>query len=1037
MYHIIKFFVNRRLIVNVMMIMILILGVVSIKIIKKQTFPDAKFDMVIIDTIYPGASPKDVEQNVTRLLEDQIDGVAGIKKYLSFSLENVSTLVIEIDPDAEDSEEVVEDIKTAVDRVRDLPAEVEDKPFVLEIESANFPVLMIGVSGDVPYKELVKITDDLEKKIRRINGVSSAAKTGYRDKEIHIDIDADKLKENYIALNEVLFAIQNRNIRAGGGALESFRARREIMTISEFSNLEDIKNVIVRAHYTGSNIRVRDIADVKYDFEKETVRARFNGKSGIELIIVKKENADQIQVVDSLNELIKKEKEFLPEGVYIITSHDTSKFVRNRLKVISQNAILGFILVLIILFIFLNFRVAFWTSLSIPVAIAFTFIVMELVGIDITVISLATIIMILGMLVDDAIIVAENIYRHRILGKSAFDAALTGTREVMWPVTCTVITSIFAFAPMFFFKGMMGKFIWAIPACLAIGLAGSLLDSFTILPCHVSHAKFSDKITRREQWVTRLRDRYGNFLRVCLKFRYPILLFFIVFLVGMFFWAKKYMDFNLFPQDAAEVIGIKVKTDPISTHNATENAVKEFEKEILELPDNELSGLRVQIGNSSEWGAPEGAGFPNQALIVIYLTSANERDRSAQEIMDKLKAKIKVPPSVEKANYKVYAGGPPTGKPIELNIHSNVDDKRAMLTDQMFNFVKTIPGVGDVERDDDEFLDQIRLVIDYDRLSNLGLTVADVASTIRIAYDGVTVTEIVKNNEDFDIRVRFADRFREDYKDLLDLGIRNQLGKLIQILRFAKLKKVTELRRIHHFNGDVTTRITAELNQKITTSKKASELISEKLQPISDKDIDLNYTITGEAEETAKALGEILKSFLMAVFAIYLILLILFNSVTQPIMIMSTIPFALIGVILTLLAHGFPSNFMSMIGAVGLCGVVVNDSIVMVDFINNIKKKGVGVTNIKDAIISGAKIRLRPILLTTFTTVAGVLPTAYGFGGSDVYIQRLVLPIAWGLLFATLLTLILVPCIYHIDNDVKNFFSKLWNWSRSSSLGTK
>ncbi|MFH1728814.1 MAG: efflux RND transporter permease subunit [Pseudomonadota bacterium] len=1029
MIAIVKFFVERKLLANFLMFVLAFLGVFSIYILKKQTLPNSKVDIALITTVYPGAAPQDVEQNVTRLIEDELKGVSGLKKYMSFSMENTSVIQVEIDPDSGDTSKIVEDIQKAVDRVTDLPKEILYKPEVYEIDSANFPIINVGISGEASYEIKRELAEALEKKIKLINGIKEIEKVGFRDKEIHIDVNPKQLHSKYIALNDIAFALANRNIRSTGGSLESFTSQKDIVTIAEFDSIDDIQNVIIRANYTGKNIRIKDVANVKYGYEKETRRSRFNGKSGISLIVVKKAAADQITVTENIKKLLEKENKHLPAGITLTSVNDTSFIVKNRLAVITQNAFMGFVLVLLALFVFLNLRVAFWTSIAIPVAVFFTFILMHTFGIDITVISLAAIIMVMGMLVDDAIIVSENIYRHKLMGKSPMQASLEGTQEVMWPVICTVATSIVAFIPLIFLKGMMGKFIFAIPVVVAASLFGSLVDSFTILPSHIATVKV-DKTQSgiREKAFDNLKNLYAKVLTFCLKFRYLVVGLFIILLIFSMGMARKHLGFRLFPEDAAQAFFIKIKTAPESTHNATEEVIKVYEKAILNLSKEELDSIAVEVGNSSEWGQAQGVGFANKAIISVYLTPSNERKRLGREIMESLRKEIIPPKIVQKVTWELVSGGPPAGKPVEINVICNKKEKKEKITKEIYEFIQTIPGVYDIERNDDDKFEHIRLNLNYEKLSTLALTVADVASTIRTAYDGIDATEIIKDNEAIDINLRFAKEFREDMTHLKSLRVRNAIGKLIPISKFTSIDKEMDSRLLYHYNGDAAVVISSELDQKKTNNMKASKMILAKFSPVIDKDPDIQIIIGGEAAESTKTIHDLIKTFLTAIFAIFTILLILFNSLSQPLLVMAAIPFGIIGVIFTLIFHGHNASFMAGIGTIGLCGVIVNDSLVMVSFINNLMKKyDYGkLKSVRAIIVEGAKLRLRPIILTTLTTVAGLFPTAYGLGGSDVYIQRLVLPIAWGLVFATLLTLILIPCFYNIDRDVKRIFVRIF-----------
>ncbi|HER19650.1 MAG TPA: efflux RND transporter permease subunit, partial [Chromatiales bacterium] len=511
----------------VITVMIIAVGLSTLFVIQRDMFPKVEFGEILITTRYPGASPEDVELNVTNEIEEELKEVVGIDWMTSYSMESISIIHLMVDSDFDDIEAVVDDIREAVDRVTDLPPEVTEAPLVDELSTDIFPVIEIGVTGDVKYAQLRDYAKRLERKIENVAGVSSVDKFSYLDREVHIEVDPDAINRLQVPLRAVIAAIAQRNIRSTGGSFESYTDERNVVTLAQFRTPDEVGDVIVRSSFDGPLVRVRDVARIDDTFEEPRVLSRMNGKFAISFLVFKKENADVIRTVDEIRAMIDAELPRVPEGISISYSDDFSRYVRNRVHVVVSNGAIGLALVLVLLGIFLSVRSALWVALGIPVTLLGTIFLLPFFDQSLDVIGMAAMIMIVGIVVDDAIIIAENVHRKREQGLAPIDAAVEGLTEVFQPVMTTVLTTFAAFAPMFFMSGMLGKFVVVIPLVISLGLFVSLLEALLALPSHLiaglrgregAHARKAER-----GWFNGVRRFYRVTIRYVLKARYAVI----------------------------------------------------------------------------------------------------------------------------------------------------------------------------------------------------------------------------------------------------------------------------------------------------------------------------------------------------------------------------------------------------------------------------------------------------------------------------------------------------------------------------------
>jgi multidrug efflux pump subunit AcrB len=1049
------FFAERHTLATLFVVAIFMLGLASLRTLKRDQFPEVDLGIVVITTTYPGAAPEDVELNVTNKLEDELKNVNGIDEISSVSLENQSVIEIQIDPDVRDQQKVKDDIQDAVSRVTDFPEEVTQSPLITEITTAIFPIIEVGIIGDVPYEELREVARDFRKKLKDIDGVSSLDEYGYWAREVKVDVEPRALDTYQVSLRDIMRAIEARNIRLTGGTFESFTSEKNVVTLAQFREPLEVGDVVVRSTFDGPLIRVRDLAVVREDFKDPDIISRVEGQGGISFVVNKTENADIIRTTNAIKELVRQESAkgniagYVETGepetsgfaaflnrvrgrpthekhiyrygpVKIIYANDQSVYVKNSFQIVLANGAVGLVLVLVLLTVFLNLRTAFWVGMGIPVAMLGTFFLMPLFGTFLDTISLASLILIIGIIVDDGIIISENIAFRRHMGDSPLDAAVNGVHEVFFPVLTTVLTTFLAFAPMFFLKGILGRFIFVIPLTVSLALFISLIESTIVLPSHLKkgleRAAARNRKNTVPQWFEALKGPFRRILQVLLRGRWAICFAALIVLAGAVFYMQRYMDFILFPTKGADSLWVLAELPQGTSLEGTSTKVREIEAVIEELPEDELQTYITRVGQLEWVGRAE-----NFAQINVRLTPFSQRNRTADQIRNWLEERTGVLEGYETITLFIDAGGPPVGKPISMRVIGYDDELRRSAADEVFAFLQGMDGVRGVDRNDKLGKDQIEIDIDYDRLARLGLTVADVAQNVRIAYDGQVVTSLRQDDEDVDFRVQFTKEARQNERFLENMAVPNAQGRLIRLGDVADLKLGPGPSSYRHFDGERTTTVEADVDTEVTTALDTSMLVMAQFADIGDRYEGVRIEIGGEAQESQEAIFNVMITFAVAFVGIYFLLVLLFNSFWQPFLVMAAVPVGFAGVILALRIHNEPIGFLALIGTIGLAGVVVNDSLVLVNHLNDLRRQGVKLP-MRQLVAMGTTNRLRAILLTTMTTVAGLLPLAYGIGGRDLYMAPMALALGYGLLFATPITLLLVPSLYMVFEDTGRFF---------------
>ena len=1005
------FLVRQKKLALVFSISVIALGLVSLNNIQRDQFPAVDFEIMTIVTSYPGASPEDVEQNITNVIEDELSSVTGIDKFTSTSRAHVSSIVITFSQDVSDLSEIKQEVRNVVNRIKSLPEEVVDLPRVIDRKTSRKSIIKISLSSDeIDYAELRGMVDSIAQSIESIEGVSEVTKDGYLDKEIQIHIDPEKLYQYELSLPQVMSAITQRNQRYTVGSNHNDKNEKTIVVLSKFDAATDVSEVIVKSTFEGLIVRLKDIAVIESGNVEEKSIVRVNGKKGFILRVKKQAQADVITTVDLVKAYMEKMGGKYNNQLDIFYSSDLSEYVRNRLDIVTNNGLIGLLLVLVVLGAFLSFKTAFWVAVSLPVSLLGTVALLGATGETINLISLAAMILVLGIVVDDSIIVAESIYHYKQTGEDNFKSASHGFKRVIMPVVTTILTTILAFSSMFLMGGMMGKFIYVIPLVIIFALTLSFLEVSLALPAHLAG---SNEKKKEHNWFEYFENKFEVFLSKVLNFHYLVIAIFSITLVISIYFASTQMKFTLFPAVGVDTINARMTMNTGSSLSNTEAKAKQVEELIYRIVGDDLVSVTTDVGKY----------FTHKAKMTIELLPASERDKNSKEILKSLKASANEIDQVEKLKFSVRRPGPPQGEDVEINLISQAGSENLQAANKLEQILLNIPGVDNVNRDDEPGKDRIEVKLDFEKMARLDIDFSTVNRYLRAAFTGIDVTNIREGQNDVNFRLYLGDLEKSEVF-IKSLKVVNKNGRVIPLVNFSSIRQIVGEPDFNHYNGLRSIMVSASVNDEKTST---SEVMKEALLQL---DLDKNFPSVraiseGGAKETAKSMDSFKQAFLMAIVGIFLLLVLLFNSYSQPLIILSAIPFSVIGVIWAFFLHGEALSFFAILGVLALVGVIVNDSLVLVSHLNYLKDKALEKLTIHQWIVKGVKDRLRAVVLTSLTTLAGILPLAYGLGGTDYLLQPMALALGYGLLFGTLMTLILLPCLYLMNVEFITWLEKL------------
>jgi multidrug efflux pump subunit AcrB len=1018
---------------------------------KLSLFPEVSTNFIRVITIDPETSaPSDVERLITIPIEQELNQVTRVKKIVSVSQDNLSSIFIELDPSIDDVATILNEVRQAVDKTRgELPSSAE--PPV--VENFEIPTPLITFTVILPEGENVNtMRENFERIKRRLQGslgVSDVLVDGLETRELWVEWDPLKLEAHRISIEQLAQAIRTKNLNQVGGRLDSLGGEKIVRVLGEVLTAAELGEVSVGAQ---GHLLLDHVAQVRETSAVEQTAGRVNMRKAVTFTLVKRKGADAIRTVEEARKIFDAERRLFPRNYETLAVGDGTKYIRTRLDTVLQNGIQALLLVTLMLMLLVNWRLAVVVGVGIPISFAGAMLVLFLTGQTINLLTMFAMIMALGMVVDDAIVVSENVYRLYTEGMSRIEAAVKGTAEVFWPVVGSVSTTIAAFLPLILGEGILGKFLAVVPIVVISALVFSVVQAFVVLPSHLADfVRKNPTVAESEERLKKSRGParvvntirllyseirlavencvevivaiYLDILKSCLRFRYWVTLGFVLVLFGTFaLIGSGALGFKLFSGDFADLIPIKVDLPANANLDQTEAAIRQLERRILEkLPPTDFISINARIGarmdptNSYlEFGS-------NLATLTVDIDEQSRLCRKPSQIENDLQNLLREFPQFTRATAQKQGGGPPVGKPVNVEITGPDFETLKKIAADIERRLTALPGLRNIGNDMGTGKSEWQIRVDPQRAAQLGMTTQEAATIIQSALLGLEVNRLRWGNEEVVVRIRMDERFRRDPEMLLGLRASTRDGRLIALESFAGIEPAQAPVRIKRQNRERMVTVSADLDTKLNSSRAVNVEIAKWLPEILAAHPGYSIFLTGENEDTENSLRSMMLAALLALLLIYGILAAITNSFIQPLIIMVVIPFGIVGVCIGLLVMNQPLGLMSIMGTIALAGIVVNNSVLLVDFVNRYHARPGCSHSRWSALIRAGRTRFRPVFLTVATTVIGLMGLATTSRGQEQFLAPMAQAIIWGLCFATCLTLIFIPCLYAIVDDLKMF----------------
>jgi len=1017
---------KNPVLVNLLVVAILVIGFLVATRLPLELFPSIKLEMIVITTAYPGAPAEDVEQLVSIPIEDEIEGIEGIKVVRSKSSENLSHVVAELEA-GEDIDKISQDIRSELSKIRDKLPDESEEPVIREVK-AGFPLISVAIAGNASPEILRNYALQLRDEISLVEGVDSVITSGMGDPVFWVYIKPDKLRQYDLSIEQVSDVIRKKNLDLPGGSVEQDKVEVLIRTRGRVQKIEDLLDLPVRDNPDGHQILLRDIARVELGEEKKNTLSRVNGLPAINFWIIKRKNVDAIETVERIREKVGEFSKVVPDEITLYETNNTSYWVEQRFNTMVKSGVIGLIVVFLILAAFLDLRAAALAALGIPISFFGAFILMQVSGVTLNILSMFGLILVLGIIVDDAIIVAENIQRYLQVGLSTVEATIRGTKEVALPVIATVLTNIAAFIPLLVATGLIGKFLSIIPKVAIFALSVSLLEALLILPSHC--ADFLRPQPRNKpirKWVNKIRFYYMKALVFVIRKRYVTVGSFLLILALTLVVILQIPLVLFYARDIPQFI-VRVENPTWSGLSSTEESTKKIETVVEKIiPKHALKDVLSMIGiDISKEEAEHG---DHLASVIVEYQDFEKRKENGIKLMNEVRREVEKS-VVGPASVGIKRSeGLPSGKAIDVRILGRDFKTLKEIASRVEKNLEAIPGVYGVTDDLVWGKPEIRLNVDAQKAAIYGLDTHTVARAIRAAAEGLAVSQTRLGSEEADIILQYDLPAGDIMALIRSYQVRSSRGGWVPIDSIVDITSEPSMLSISRYENERSIRITGEVDQKVITAREVNSLLTKKLDSELAGLPRYSYTFGGEEEETRESLNSIYRASIIAILLIYTILASILKSYTQPLIIMSVLPFALIGVAVGILIRGDPFSIPAIIGTVALLGIVVNDSLILMDFIKN----RYGKMNRVMAVAISSKHRFRAIVLTTVTTFGGLVSLMVKTRGEAAFLAPMATALGFGLMFATLITLFLIPCLFLILDDINIAVRDKWErWRRTN-----
>ena len=1030
-----RFFIDNNKFTMVLMIGLVLFGYGGMKTLNSEAFPSVNIGSVIITTQYPGASAEDIESKITKPIEDEIRSVRGLKEVKSVSQAGVSRIVTVVDIDKYDVDEVVSDVQRAVDRTPNLPVDLENPPSFLEVKSDEFPVIELAIVGSNKDRVRDKIAYELKEELEDNKKIASITHTGYRERQFNIIVDAEKLERYHVSLGEVARKIQTQNVNIPGGNLEAVGNQSIVKIEGKMESVEELENLVVRSNFSGEKILLKDVATIEDGEEDAVTLALYEGQPATLLTIAKKGGADIIELATEVHGLIDRFQEKYKGQVEFHVYNDEGRRVGNRIEILSSNGLVGLVLVVAFLLIFLPGRIGIMAAISLPLALLATFGYMSTDGMTLNTITILAMVISIGMLVDNAVVISENFARLRESGKSPRDSALETIGDLWLPISATAFTTIAAFLPMLVTKGIIGQFIKGIPIVVTAALIISLGESFFLLPVRLllGKQKVLKPGEKSKDWFRdSIIPSFQAFVEWLIRNRYIGAGLFTGLIVGSLIMIGVVNKFILFPADQTEIYIARVEMPEGTRIEKTEESTVKVSEAVREKLGDGIAHLTAKVGLSeSDFGDPKSRRGESVGILYIFMTEDAKNNRITNEVLAQLRS-IEIE-GLKELSFEAMINGPPIGAPVTAIFRSNNEERIDEVTSLIMKDLKQTEGVFDVRVDDVFGSEEYEVTIDQQKAGRLNLDLASVGSTVRMAVAGEILGDVNLDNHEVNYFLRMNGKDRSGLNDLKTIKIADQRGNLIPLTQVAGIQPGKPSPQIKRFDFKRAKTVTANINDDVITAIEANAVVAASFAKIKDQYKDVTLDFGGEGERTQESFESLMNALMLSLIGIFSLLVFLFKSYIRPIIILTTIPLGLIGVAVSFFLHGRPISFLALIGVIGLGGIIVNSGIVLISFIEKLKTEKPEAP-LKDILVEATGLRLKAVVVTSLTTVSGLLPTAYGIGGADEFIIPMTLAMAWGLMSGTILALLWVPCAYAITEDMVGLASRgIWRQSSDQS----
>jgi len=1096
-----RFSLDNSVLVHMLVAALILTGVWSYMQLPRELMSEISFNWVFIRVDLPSAAPQEIETQIAVPVEAAIERVQEVSSVTVRCKEGYVFFSVKFEQIADDEfDTAYQQLKDEVGSVP-LPDDAED-PFWVNFSSQDFvPMVQVVIAGELPKGELYDLADRVKEGIENIDGIGKIEVGGVSEREVHVDVDPDALAAARMTLMEISGALQRSNVNVPGGLMSVGRSELLLRTVGAFSAVEEVDEVVVRTGDEGV-VRVGDVADVSDTWRTSRVLTRFEGEPAVTLSVSKQAGGNSIALIEQIRALMGRFNGQLSEdesAARLSITGDTSIQIDTLLKDLQQNAVLGMILVVMVLWLFLGLRTALLTAVGIPLAFLAAFTFMYFSGETLNGNSLFGLVLVLGMIVDDAIVLVENTVRHRSMGKSRRDAIIDGVGEVGVPVTAAILTTVAAFLPLMLMPGIMGKFLRIIPVVVSMALVASLIEALISLPLHVYEfgERRPDALEGRTRWFQRIVDPYLRLLRWLTSARLPGVLAYVLPLVNVVglgitalllaivppgllfaifgpqvalagfvvllggtllgfvgllltgraglllrhFWGDlQHVRWSVFAATylvmvpAALIIGLSVDRDLFGGEEVpqafvrirmsegtaleeTNRVVAEMERLArAEVSGDELDAMTAHTGllmTEDEWFLKPSVG----QLILDFVPTA-DRDRRVEEIVSALRPVLEQVPGPDSLEVTAMKGGPPVGGDIVLNLQGDDLDRLVELSEVVRGEMLEVNGIGDVRSDWVLGKTELRARVDEGAAGVLGVSERDVGLALRAAFDGIEATHFVDGDDEVPVLVRYAERFRNDPGWITRTPVPLASGGTVPLGDIAALERGRSVDAIRRYKGKRNIKVTGSVDKTITTPIAATQEVRARLADFNTRFPGYNIDYSGEFDEFSKSFTALGWLGCFGMLLVYMILGAQFRSFSHPLVIIGfTFPGALLGAAVASAVTGTPVTLLTLYGVVALLGIVVNDSLVLVTFINAERRSGV---EVGEAILNAGRVRLRPIVLTTLTTVFGLVPMAIGLGGRSDAWGPMATTIVFGLIVATATTLLVIPPVYRCLSDLED-----------------